>query len=131
VSTARTGTLYLCGFPWVVTFTDGVVQVDLRAVHGATDRFAHKIAIATDQTAPDKVRATLIHEILHACIGTIMNSMPDEEESLVQGLEVALYSAMRDTRNLWLWQFMFEDLYEVGVAVPPKQKGGRRARKRK
>jgi hypothetical protein len=106
VSTTRAGVLYICGSPWRVTFTDGVVQVDLRAVHGATDKFANQIAIATDGTAVDKVRATLVHEVLHACISAVLNSMPDDEEPLVQGQEVALYSIIRDPRNKWVWDYL-------------------------
>lgn len=113
---SKQGTFYICGFPWTVTFTDGVVMVDLRAVHGSTDKFAHRIAIATDGTDPDKVRATMVHELLHACICTVLNTIPDDEETLVQGLEVAQYSTLRDPRNLWLWRFLFEGVFEMKEA---------------
>jgi hypothetical protein len=122
--------LVICGRTWTVEFKKQVIDDDGKTVHGTCDGDKNSIEIACDKTADDNIRSSLLHEFLHASIKTILNRYPDDEDSLVTGLEAALYNVYRHPSNKWFWSKLAEGSYLEDNLTDGKKEDYKKARVR-
>ena len=71
-------------------------------LYGQCDKGKHVIALHPDQSAP-RLRATLVHELLHALCDLTGLDDDKAEERLVTVLAPALLAVLRDNPRLVAW----------------------------
>ena len=101
----KTRKLRICGREWTIKFQPHAISA-ARCCYGTTDDAALEMVVSTDKTHPTQVRSSALHELLHASIRTVLGAYPDDEETLVRGLECALYDAFRS--NPWFVDYLME-----------------------
>lgn len=95
-------TLWICGRPWLVTCDMLHIEEDDR---GRAESHKQVIQVARSSCV-DVQASTLLHETLHADLGSTVNRHPSDEEECVQAHECALFSIFRDKRNKWFIDVM-------------------------
>ena len=96
-----TRTVWICNQSWTVELVDRDLFIDGSAVLGITDTNPMTMTVTTKNVAAAKVPRVLLHEMLHACLDSVANGFPVNEEQAVQAMEVGMYSVLTDRRNKW------------------------------
>ncbi len=95
-----------------VVFCRGMAHLDGNTVWGFFDATARLIEIS--ETEPHRMRAALLHEYLHACIGVMHgreamgeDAVTDPEEMFVRASELGIVHLFRIPSNRWAADYLF------------------------
>lgn len=92
---------------WTVLWSKRAVEKHVKNAVGACSADALEIAVAP-QGSKRQMQATLLHEILHACIESSQPGLPyDKEERFVSAVTAPLLDALRS--NPRLVEYLLED----------------------
>ena len=113
----KDGTLYICGQPWDVVFTEQALWHEGKAAHALCHRHAMRIEVCVSDIPEAAVRCTLWYEVGRALFHTIFNGYPETESDCVQVFGVGMESIYADKRNRW-----FLGLIEGDNGIQEKRK---------
>ena len=100
--------LNILGRNWRVHFVRSKIKKEAVECDGHTDRDRHLIRVSLN-IAKDRIRSTLLHEVLHAVIDMTTSVHHADEEKCVQALESGLFPVIRHPDNRWMVDYLLEE----------------------
>ena len=96
-----------------VEFVRGMAHLEGNTVWGFYDGTSRRIEVS--ETEPHRMRAALLHEYLHACIGVMHgrealgddSAAVDPEEMFVRAAELGIVHLYRIPSNKWVVDYLF------------------------
>ncbi len=93
-----------------VKFMDGWLENDGEVAFGTFDSPKRLIEISNNDEI--RMRHTLLHEYMHACISVMHGSdavkgNEDAEEMCVRAIEMGIVHLSRVPKNRWAWDYVF------------------------